>query len=89
MIGAATGPGLEEGRADKGQPLSSLVDRQTLDDQLVTDVLDRLLVEPEFLLQAPITDPLLQIQQADDEGQGLRECCGGAHPFSLSRKLAS
>jgi hypothetical protein len=31
--------GLEEGRADKGQPFSALVDRQALDDQLVTDVL--------------------------------------------------
>jgi len=58
--------GLEEGRADKGQPLSALVDRQALDDQFVTDVLDGLLVKPEFLAQPPIADPLLQAQQACD-----------------------
>ena len=69
---------LEEGRADKGEPLAALVDRQALDDQLVADVIDRLVVEPEFLLQPPIADPLLQVQEADDEGQGLRECCYGA-----------
>ncbi len=76
--------GLEEGRADEGKPLSALVDRQALDDQLVTDILERLVVEPEFLAQPPIADPLLQAQQACDEGQGLRECCDGA-PFSETR----
>ncbi len=50
---------LEEGRADKSKPLSALVDRQALDDQLVAHVLERLVVEPEFLAQAPIADPLL------------------------------
>ena len=60
--------GLEEGRADKGEPLSALVDRQALDDQLVADILERLVVEPEFLAQPPIADPLLQAQQACDEG---------------------
>jgi len=47
--------------------------RQALDDQLVTQILERLVVEPEFLAQAPIADPFLQAQQAGDEGQGLRE----------------
>ena len=67
--------GLEERRADEGQPLPVLVDRQTLEDQLVADVIEGFVVEPEFLLQPPIADPLLQVQQADDEGQRLRERC--------------
>jgi hypothetical protein len=46
--------------------LSALVYRQPLDDQLVADVLERLIIEPEFLAQAPIADPLLQAQQAGD-----------------------
>ena len=71
---------LEQIRPDKGQPLPVLVDRQPLDDQFVADVLDRLVIEPEFLAEPPIADPLLQIQQADDEGQGLRECCYGLPP---------
>jgi hypothetical protein len=50
--------GLEKGRAGEGQPLSTLVHRQALQDQLVTDVLDRFVVEPEFLAQPPIADPL-------------------------------
>jgi hypothetical protein len=60
--------------------LSALVDRKALDDQFVTDVLDGLLVEPEFLAQPPIADPLLQAQQACDEGYGLRECYDGVPP---------
>jgi hypothetical protein len=47
-------------------------------------VLEGLVVEPKFLAQPPITDPLLQAQQARDEAQGLRECCYGA-PFSKTR----
>ena len=55
--GAATGAnaggesvaGLEQGRTDKGKPLSALVHRQALDDQLVTHIIERLVVEPEFL----------------------------------------
>jgi hypothetical protein len=74
---------LGEGRADKRQPLSAVVDRQALADQFVTDVLDGLLVEPEFLAQPPIADPPLQAQQARDEGQGLRECRSGVHPLAL------
>jgi hypothetical protein len=38
--------------------LSALVDRQAHDDQLVADILERFVVEPEFLLQPPIADPL-------------------------------
>jgi hypothetical protein len=72
--------GLEESRADEGKPLSTIVDCQPLDDQFVADVVEGLVVEPEFLAQPPIADPLLQIQQADDKGQGLRECCYGLPP---------
>jgi hypothetical protein len=53
--------------------LSALVDRQALDDQLVTQIIERLVIDPEFLAQPPIADPLLQIQQAGDERQSLRE----------------
>jgi hypothetical protein len=53
--------------------LPALVHRQALDDQLVTHIIEGLVAEPEFLAQPPIADPLLQIQQAADEGQGLRE----------------
>ena len=60
--------GLEEGRADEGKPLSALIDRQAHDDQLVTDILERFVVEPEFLAQPPIADPLPKAQQACDEG---------------------
>jgi hypothetical protein len=60
--------------------LPALVHSQPLDDQLVADVIEGLVVEPEFLAQAPIADPFLQIQQADDEGQGLRERCYGLPP---------
>jgi hypothetical protein len=73
----------EDRRADEGESLSALVDRQTFHDQLVADVIEHLVVEPEFLLQAPIADPLLQVQQADDEGQGLREG-DSAHPSNFS-----
>ena len=76
--------GLEQGRADKGEPLSALVHRQALDDQLVTHILERLVVEPEFLAQPAIADALFKVQQADDESQGLRECCYDA-PFSETR----
>jgi hypothetical protein len=71
---------LEDRRAHKGEALAALVDRQALDDQLVADVLERLVVEPELLAQPPIADPLLQVQQTDDEGQGLRERCYGLPP---------
>ena len=81
--------GLEEGRADKGEPLSALVDRQALDDQLVADIIERLVVEPEFLAQPPIADPLLQAQQACDEGQGLRETCDGLPPAEIASSLRS
>ena len=49
-------------------------------DQLVRDVLDGVLVEPEFLAQPPIADPLLRAQQACDEGYSLRECYDGVPP---------
>ena len=32
--------------------------------------------EIEFVEQTPIADPLLQAQEACDEGEGLRECSG-------------
>ena len=51
--------GLEQGRTDEGQSLSALVHRQALDDQLVTYIIEGLVVEPEFLAQPPIADPLL------------------------------
>jgi hypothetical protein len=82
-IGASAG-GLEGGRADKGKALSALVARQAHDDQLVADILERFVVEPEFLLQPAIADALFQVQQADDESQGLRERSYGA-PFSETR----
>jgi hypothetical protein len=37
----------------------------------MSDVLKGFVVEPEFLAQAPIADPLLQAQYACDEGYGL------------------
>jgi hypothetical protein len=78
---------LEDRRADKGEPLPVLVDRQAPDDQLVPDVIERLVVEPELLAQPPIADPFLQVQQTDDEGQGLRESCYGA-PLSDEQTAA-
>jgi hypothetical protein len=66
IAGGGTSPVWRRAAPTKGQPLSALVDRQALDDQFVTDVLDGLLVEPEFLAQPPIADPLLQAQQACD-----------------------
>jgi hypothetical protein len=54
----------------------------------VADILERFVVEPEFLAQPPIADPLPQAQQACDEGQGLRECCYGLPPL-LNRMPAS
>jgi hypothetical protein len=43
--------------------LSALVHRQALDDQLVTQIIERLVIDPEFLAQPPIADRLLQVQQ--------------------------
>jgi hypothetical protein len=46
----------------------------------ITSVVEDLVVEIEFLAQTPIPDPLLQAEQACDEGEGLREC-SGIHPL--------
>jgi hypothetical protein len=46
----------------------------------VANVLKGLVIETEFLLQPPIADPLLQAQQACDEGYALREVYR-PHPF--------
>jgi hypothetical protein len=78
--GGGTLPDSKETAPRKAQPLSVLIDRQALDDQLVANVLEGLVVEPKFLAQTPIADPLLQAEQACDEGEGLREC-SGIHPL--------
>jgi hypothetical protein len=45
-----------------------------------TSVVEDLVVEIEFLALTPVADPLLQAEQACDEGEGLREC-SGIHPL--------
>jgi Transposase len=60
-------------------PPSSTARRMTISSWRT--ILESFVVEPEFLLQPPIADPLPQAQQPCDEGQGLRECSYGVPLF--------